>query len=272
MASANCTCLICGKAKGARNFYKHRNETLASNVGFCKACVNEIDLSDIELAKDIMRLMNIPFVQEVWESQIANGDTSLGTYSRTIGPKKEYVTFFDSIFEKGTEHELSNDEVDNFRITPQLMKRWGMGLDKEEYWALQASYDSFVNIRKPSTLYEEKQYVQAAKLERLVDKALEEGVTKDIKDLQVTYGKKIKDLSLDIDTSNDEMKRLGERIQTWEREEPIPEIGEEFNDVDGIGKYFNKFVLIPLKRVFGQESIEEEALLNEGIDGGDLDG
>lgn len=271
MASTNCTCLICGKTKSTRNFLKHRNEKLADNVGFCKVCINAIDLTDFDSARDIMRLMNIPFVNEIWESQIANGDTSLGTYSRTLGPKKEYVSFFDSDFGSSDVSLSGEGEVD-LKITPELMKRWGAGLSKEEYWALQSAYESFINIRKPATLFEEKQFVQTAKLEVMVDKCLDEGNTKEVKALQETYAKKIKDLSLDIDTSDDEMKRLGERIQAWERNEPVPDIGEEFDDVDGIEKYFNKFVLIPLKRVFGQATVEEEALLNEDINGGDLDG
>ena len=49
---------------------------------------------------------------------------------------------------------------------------------------------------------------------------------------------------------------LGTWIQRWEETKPIPEPSEEFKDVDGIEKYFNRCFVKPFRKVLGIDADE----------------
>ena len=61
---------------------------------------------------------------------------------------------------------------------------------------------------------------------------------------------------------------LGERVRDWEKNEPIPKLSREFEDVDNISAYITKFFLIPMKRLFNQATDEELGNLydNDNLD------
>ena len=65
------------------------------------------------------------------------------------------------------------------------------------------------------------------------------------------------------DNSLSESNTFGTLIQKWEEEEPIPEPAPEWQDVDGIGKYFRVWVLGTLLKMFHlknpyQDEFDEE--------------
>ncbi|MBO1087257.1 hypothetical protein [Enterococcus mundtii] len=263
-------CLLCGESKAASNFMKHRNDKLADGLGFCKACVNEYDVTDSDSITDLFRMMNIPFIQETWESLKVDGDDGLlGKYLRAIATRREYKSYKDSVY--GNTQETMSGTKSTAEVTPEMIERWGVGKSSEDYMALEKAYESLTKIKIPSTHQEEKRYVLNVKLSQALDQVLEGGEVKQIKPIREAYTKDLKELGLDVDSSDDEMKSLGQRIQEWERNEPVPLMDEEFSDVDNIKKYFNKYFTIPMKRVFGQATDEEVALLHE-VEGDDADG
>ena len=46
---------------------------------------------------------------------------------------------------------------------------------------------------------------------------------------------------------------LGVFIEKWEQNHPLPEIAEEFKDVDRIEKYFERIFVKPMRRTLGIE-------------------
>lgn len=270
MARKGITCLLCGESKAASNFMKHRNDSLSEDFGFCKACVNEYDVNETESINDLFRMMNIPFINEVWENLLEDGDNGLlGRYLRSIATRKEFKTFADSVY--GNTKESNSGSRGVVEVSSEMIARWGDGKSLDEYDALEKAYDSLVKIKPPSTHQEEKRYALNVKLSQALDQVIDNGEVKQIKPLREAYTKDLKELGLDLENSDDEMKVLGQRIQFWETNEPVPVMGDEFEDVDKIRYYFDKYFTIPMKRVFGQATDEEIATLHE-IEGDDPDG
>ena len=249
-------CLLCGESKAVSHFMKHRNDNLADRLGFCKVCVNGTDINNRDAVTDLFRMMNIPFVEEVWESQFDGEEEGLlGRYLRVVATKKEFKIYDDSI--RGNEKETVKEEPKiSVVVTPEMIERWGVENTKEEYYALEKAYQSLVKIKTPSTHQDEKRYVINVKLQRALDLALDQGEIKQVKGLREAYTKDLKELGLDLNSDDEELS-VGQRIREWERVAPTPELDKEFIDVDNIEHYFNKYFTIPMKRVFGQATGKE---------------
>ena len=62
--------------------------------------------------------------------------------------------------------------------------------------------------------------------------------------------------------NDDSGKSLGQRIQNWELNEPVPD-NDKYEDTAGLKKYINKWFVIPMKRTFGVASEKEVDSLYE---------
>lgn len=227
---------------------------MADNVGFCKDCVKEkVDIEDNDSIVDMLRLLNIPFVNDVWENAVdKEPDGAFGKYLQLIATKRKYKTFSDG----GAVTVGTPDE--NFTITKDIIARWGAGKNRDDYYAMEAKYDSLCTIKEPITPFEQQLYVQNVKLSQTLDDALESGDSKSIPQLSKAYQADLKKLGLDVSSvSTDDSGTLGTRIHDWENSRPIPSLSKEFEDVDNIGKYITRFFNNTMKRALGLATEEE---------------
>lgn len=254
MASKKVTCLLCGEEKSPHQVARHRNENMSGGVGFCKSCLKErVDGTNVDIAKDMMRLMNIPFVSAVWENALdAGGKSIFSKYLQLIATKKNYKDFADSEIHRDVK-ETSLEIGDN----NDLIAKWGVQEDPNDYIELEAAFNDLVAIKPPSTTLDKKRYAQIVKLETQLNKALEKGDYKEVNAFKKLYEDNLKSLGLDIDAAskNDELT-LGVRVRNWETHSPIP-TDEKLSDVDNVEKYITKWFVNQMKRVFGRATEEE---------------
>lgn len=253
-------CVICGETKPAYNFVKHRNDVMSDNVGFCKDCVRDnVDEKDNNSVLDMLRLLNIPYVNEVWENALSKESESTFTkYLQLVASKRSYKDFSD------TERAGTENPLDDFVVTREMTVRWGAGKSKDQYYDMEASYERLCSIKQPTTKFEEELYVKNVKLGQALDDALESGDSKTIPSLRKTYTDDLKNLGLDLTSVGaEEVGSLGTRIRDWELTKPIPVPDKELSDVDNIQGYIEKYFVIPLKRVFGLASEDEVNSLYE---------
>ena len=253
------TCILCGEEKSAHQVAKHRNDNVASGVGFCKTCLkNEVDGTNVYKAKDMMRLMNIPFVTDVWENAIATGGSNVfSKYLQLIATQRDYKSFFDSVEGRDT----GNTGVSLSKT--ELIAKWGVQKDENKYIEYEAAYDNLVSIKPPATTLDQKRYAQNVMIEHQLNFALGNGADhKEITALKKLYESNIRELGLDIDAqAKDDEVSLGEKIRNWELNAPIP-MEEKYEDVDKYG-YMSKWFATTMKRVFGKASEEEIRSLYE---------
>lgn len=243
------TCVICNKNKAPYQFIKHGNENMSDNFGYCKECIKN-SVNEMP-AIEVMRLLNKPYLESFWNDALKKDpENTIGKYLQLIAPKKAYRGFIDS--------EYSNDyDEERNVITDQAIARWGAGLEEDKYLELEASINDLRRIKEPSTALEEKRYVENVRIYQRLKREIDEGKATDIKALKATYAQDLKELGLDIEASKDDDLSLGERVRDWEKNEPIPKLSREFEDVDNISAYITKFFLIPMKRLFNQATDEE---------------
>lgn len=267
MKETKSTCILCGKEKGNHLMAKHRNDNMSSSLGFCKACLNNKKIvNDKDKVIDVMRMMNLPYLEDIWNDAIEKGgDKTFSKYIQVISPKRDFKDYSDSSILNKTEAHSSgfdkNAPVDN----KKLVAKWGKVEDEEEYELLEISYSNLCEIKPPATVLDEKRYTQVVMLERKVKEAMEGGDHRAISTYKKLYETSLKDLGLDIDASDrDEETIIGLRIKSWERNAPVPE-DEKTKDIDNIGEYIKQWFYIPMKRVLGRATEEEVASLYEQI-------
>lgn len=258
-------CVLCGEPKPSYQFSKHRNDVMDGGFGFCKNCLKEkVEDKDLNSVFDALRMMNVPFISSVWESAVEQGETNIfSKYLQLIATQKKYQDFGDSIFED--EDELPTNEDTPFIVTDDVIVRWGDKDSDREFIELEKAYETLIKIKEPTTYLEQQRYVQNVKLGKALNDALESG-SKDISALRKSYADDLKELGLDtVSAQKEDNRSLGMRIAEWESNEPLPELGKEYEDVDGIMTYIRKWFTIPMKRVFGQATEEEISELYEGL-------
>ena len=180
---------MCNKKFPSRNMVTHRNDCIDEIFGFCRSCIEQ-KIENDESPIDSFRLLNIPFIQKLWnEIEIKDVDNVLTGYLKAIAPRKQYKTFRDS------EYVVSEDDLS---INDEVVARWGSGLEESEYIDLESSFNNLKAIRMPETPLETQSYISQAMLIKKLREAITSGTPKEIKDLQDIVNKGYKSLGLDI--------------------------------------------------------------------------
>ena len=162
----------------------------------------------------------------------------------------------DSEFEiaEVTEDELIDLE---YTISKDDIDRWGRGYTGDEYQRLNSLYRDYCDEAGADNLTTRKVYVSMCKTEMARDKALETGDTQAFEKLTTLISKLMADANLKPKELKGEADKddfsLGVFIEKWEQNHPLPEIAEEFKDVDRIEKYFERIFVKPMRRTLGIE-------------------
>lgn len=239
-------CVLCNESAKYKTLV-HRNGSLPDNFRFHSKCVKEKAVSD-GTPIDALRLMNIPYVHELWElteDKVENKEDVITEYMKIVGPRKRYKDFMDSEFGLP-------EEGDKFNVTKEIIGRWGAGLADDDYIELESAYQDLTSIKKPTINQEEKRYISNVLMFKKLRDVINHGTAQEVSSLQKAYQSDLKDLGLDQASisGKDKQESLGQRIAKREMEGPLPEISEEWKDVDRIKDYITVAFLYPLLRNF----------------------
>lgn len=257
MAKYN-TCVLCGENKHERMFSSHRNEELHNDFGYCKDCLSDkVKLDDKDSVISMLRLMNVPFIETVWESSLEH---------------EEFTKYLQMAFYQRSKYKdfLSGDIGGSPTVAKEvgndMIAKWGKMEDENDYQILESIYDSYVEIKAPSSQYEQDRYAMCAKLKFAIDQLFQKGEIKEIKSVREAYSKELSELGLNVSAAEDEEISLGERIGKFEKHDPVESVldkDDQLKDVDNVKEYVHKYFLYPVKNMFGQATEEEIMTMND---------
>lgn len=250
-------CHHCNEYLSRDSFYTDKNN--ASGLFFiCKKCVLEIveqrkNKSDKpnetkESVKKMLQIMDLPYIDDLYDGCCQDVANEVNEKNRKA-PFLQYLTIIKSLPQyrgktwKDSDAEIEDGVSSNRKVKQATIKRFGQGLSNEDYIFLQDQYEDWI------TRYECKTKAQEELFERLCFKKLEifkatrDG--KSTKDLDASYQELMKTANItprqnSLDTLS-EGQTLGQLIEKWETERPIPETDNELKDVDRIGQYIDVF-------------------------------
>lgn len=227
---------VCSKCLISKNiereYYLSANDLINSDnrMPICKECFSSlIDMNNPESVANIMRSVDRPFMKGDYDDAIKK-DNPFGYYMRMLGSRQNrYRTYMESDFQGSMpefetqefsteEKKYSAEELVKFKVTPDLILKWGDGLSESDIYQLESFYSAMMN----SNTIETPQHIESLKLLCKVNlaqnKALNSGNVTEFKNLNMQYNVIMKDSGLrPIDRqSGGESSGVRSFSQIWE--------------------------------------------------------
>lgn len=259
-------CHQCGKFLPRDKFYVS-TKTKSGVTQMCKKCLyilgtgyddkKKVTFETPETLKKALREMNLPFLRDLYRQSVsAVEDTS---NSKTIGTVfQQYISMIQSLpqykglsWDDSDDYDELSEAIDS--VDEDVIKRFGPGLPPKDYKFLDSEYKDW------TTRYEAPNKVEEELFKRICFKQLEiHNATlagRDTKDLDRSLVELLGTMNLKPNQNNanvlSEGRTFGQLIEKWENEKPIPEISEEFRDVDKVGQYIDVFFKGHLSKMMG---------------------
>lgn len=245
------TCVLCGLEAKPTYFYKHRNSLLDEHYSLCKNCAAREGNQSIERMHEVLRLLNIPFIPELYKESEGK-DNQFGYYLTLIGnPKKKYdngKNMSDLVYSDSPTHEEITD-VDTYIYSNNekighLYSLFGSTWKKEELLAMNKELDEMIvqygGSRDDMAVID--LYSEIIQAKWLSKKAYNENDIKNGKAMSELRQKLLKDNGLLLQDMKEKQNNtsFGVEIDYVEDEPIIP--SKKYFDVDGINFMFQKFI------------------------------
>lgn len=200
-------CSRCTEEKPNKDFYMSSDDLINNDgrLGICKVCLEEItDFNDVESFIDILRRIDRPFIKSEYETSLSYNNP-LGEYMRRIGmPQNRKRTYMDSIFDgdlnkfavktsKDLNKKIDVEDVVKFKITPDLIVKWGSGYNEAELFVLEEFYKRMETSNSITTPQHKENLKLLCKLNLKQNKALDDGDSGTFAKLNTQYNNILRD-------------------------------------------------------------------------------
>lgn len=278
MALTKIICSKCGKEKSEREFLFSSSELYKNNnkIPICKECLNirfktiyNAYNGDLKLALQHFCLnFDIYFDEEVFNdmSNIKLHNFVI-EYLKKINRNKVnknrssldnliYIYSTEKCVDERTEFIDNTTLKNTFEITNNMLKRWGKNkFTNEELEILEYKYEELIS-EYPSEKYQEREIIKdICQIEIQMDRAYKNGDHNAYAKFQNIKSEKMAELNVipskQKQYDEDKSMTLGQMIKRFEEEEPIPDITDEFNDVDRIQFNINRYFTKPMRKALG---------------------
>ncbi|MBQ0035588.1 MAG: hypothetical protein KBT35_01580 [Firmicutes bacterium] len=268
-------CSFCDDWISSNNFYTSKKTKDGINHCGCKSCLldqatdfdkkTKIRLDNREKTINVFKLLDIPFIESVYKSQLqlladdvaekqrTTAYQQLLTLTRSL-PQYKGKTFADSEFDVDSDQALEKEETKIIQKTlKSAKKRFGTNYNQEELMFLENEYQDWTNRYPCDNKSQELLFKRVCCKELEIDNAQKNG--KDTKDMDATLQNLLGSLNIKPNqkTSSELTDNLtfGQLIDRWEQEKPIPEPEGEFKDPDKIGLLIDVFFKGHLSKMMG---------------------
>ena len=241
------------------DFYRTDNEIFDDRYPICKDCLIELTNNNAgELSKKglirIATVLDIPFIQDVYEGALKAKGRSIGVYFKNLMLNHKDKTFIHS--DRGLDElvmEADNGFVtDDIVLDDELFMKWGRHYEKADILSLEYKYMELTTNYRADDLITMDIFKEIAYTELELSQARAKGV--DTSKLVKKKVDLIGSAQLKPEQQNkntDSLKGIGTIIKQIEENEPIPQPDPIFKDVDRINWYVQKF-FGQIFKVFGR--------------------
>ena len=289
-------CTACGKSfkKQDSNFCKSLSPLFAGNNGYvhiCKKCTDKLyyNLVDYfskneEKAMDRMcQLFDWYYSDEIFAAtrKISADRSRVCAYpAKTNLPQYEAKgkTYVDTIADRANNVIHSLDELDEMKadgqtgITKAMFERWGQ-VSTEDIIALEDHY-KMLKKQNPNCDNNQEIFIKDLCYTKLLQlKSFKDGNSGDFEKYTKLYRDTFKQAGLktiqETDASGEETLGVTLAVISQYTPEEYYKDKKLYKDLDGIGEYFSRFVLRPLKNlVLGTTERDKEYCVKDGEDDG----
>lgn len=285
-------CLCCGEEKPKTLwFYVSHSELYKHNEGrhtICKDCVvNKYNQLISLYADEKMALYHLCLILDVYYNndlcdsaytQAMTGGTGslVKVYFQKVNSLYQYKgkSSIDSEKFRGEfgyvpkEDASENEDVLNLEddtgivVDSVIVRRWGSGMTHDDYVFLESKYLEFIDSYAHDTPAEKLLFEQLSKTLLEAEKARKTGDRNGYEKMS----KLVSSMLADANIKPSQKKVIGEEegetfgvfIKNIEINEPVPEPLKEFEDVDKIARYIDKYFVKTFAKVFGLADMRDK--------------
>ena len=147
--------------------HRHLSFIFKRLIPYCKECLKAhcYDVNNdfiVERFKIVLRLINKPFLEDVWKSTVTTVDKNLGKdyfglYMKNIQMPQFRSLRWSEVFQKDDEEINKNTVpkksavIEEIIISAETMDKWGNRYESEDYLAFEKKYKFLVNNYKEKT-------------------------------------------------------------------------------------------------------------------------
>ena len=194
-------CIACQKEHSKSEFYQSYNPIHTNSlIPYCKKWIKQTVRTedgeiDVELLKDILRQVDLPFLKDYWNAACKGKEETVGRYFKDLKlQQNRSLTWKDSIFEnKSNDSDKFNVEDKNENEELTYSKIWRGSFTDSDLQYLEEYYRNLNNDFKIVTTNHKDYARKIAKASLAMDKAYEDmingvsGSDKRYKDLKDTF-------------------------------------------------------------------------------------
>jgi len=185
------SCQNCGDLKKETEYYASYNPVhKMGKILYCKDCIKDM-ISDesgnviLDKVKDTLRLLDRPFLYNIWKSSLEEGGEVIGVYMKnTAMTQYRNLGWKDSKMLPEIEQDLNYDSANNekyeiettcnFDVTTEMIMRWGNKHESLDYMQLEQFYNQMKIDNKIESAQDETYLKKLAVISLKLDKALED--------------------------------------------------------------------------------------------------
>lgn len=268
-------CNCCSKELRVSEFYKSNSKLnlVTGKLPICKSCLqdryNELLTIYEGNSNDAWRhiCFNLDiFYDENLYIECSSKDNFIGEYFRLLSTKdRKDKTSLNNTLKNGDVNDIA---LEDGVINSELIDFWGEGYSASEYNRLERKYKKYTKHYPSEKLQEQEIIRNLCELEMMRENCRISGdktgydkvntqIRKSMDDLNVLPSKMQK-------YGEDKNLTIGKLIETIEKEEPIPDVHPEFDDIDKIKWMLDRYFINPFKKVFGLDNtIDYEKMEND---------
>lgn len=198
----------------------------------------------------VLHLMDLPYLDDIFEAQMQNAADDVGEKVRTTAfqqyvtlikslPQYKKLTWKDSKFGAEGDTTANDDDEVKRKARKEIKKIFGSGFSEADYLYLQDQYDDWRARTQVNTKSQETVVVQICFKQLEIWKAQRAGNDTDkmIKSLNDLMNAGNLQPRQAVGNAETDQMCLGQMIEKFENERPIPEPDPEFKDPSKIGTY-----------------------------------
>lgn len=265
---AKITCFYCGKEYVDTNFY-NSNSIFYSNIGkipHCKQCIEKFYqqfyekytnegclMPEKKAVQRLCMIFDIYYSEDAYNSAINSAAkremniSPMGAYMKMIQLQQHKNKSYENTITEAEQENFAMASISDLSIETTVDQKtidfFGAGFTDEDYKFLEREYQDWTTRHECETKAQEEIFKRICFKQLEILKATRKG--EDTKHLDATF----RDL---LDTAKLQPKQnagetisdaqtFGTLIDKWENTRPIPEVEDEFKDVDKIGLLIHTF-------------------------------
>lgn len=262
-------CSKCGSFLYPDSFYSS-DEFKTGRFPICKKCLadmatdydsrREANIDNRDKLLRVFHMLNLPYSDDVFRSYKEKTDEGSSVAQMMMSQISSWArsnnkTWADSVFDRTTvvAGQVASPSADRREVRAEIKKIFGVGFTEEDYLFLQDQYDDW-RARTQVDSKSQETYVQQICLQLLdIDKDRKSGkdTTNKIKALDVLMNSANLQPKQNVANAATDSLSLGQLIEKYENDKPIPEADDEFKDINGIGKLFRVYFAGHLSKALG---------------------